>query len=199
MKTVTSGLSTEERFRSHCWQQLIRQVESEYQKLPDEEKFWIAEQLGQIEMLQQQLDRLFARGQGEQTCATCLGGCCGHGHNHMTLANLLSFLQRGEQPPKADFSRTCPFLAVTGCLLPVSRRPYNCISFVCDIIEENLMPVDVARFYASERQLRDLYLQFAERYAGAALTGLLIQAQRLGSKAFFSRKLPSGVVHGIAF
>jgi hypothetical protein len=174
-------------FRSQCWQQLIQQAETEYQQLCGEEKIWIARQLRQIESLQLQLDQLFTRGQGAQVCASCLGGCCAKGHNHMTLPNLLSYLQFAERPPAADFSQPCPFLGGVGCLLPVSRRPYNCISFVCDRIEENLMLEEIEEFYAIDRQLRAIYQQFAERYAGAALTGLLIQAQRLGDQAFFRR------------
>jgi hypothetical protein len=181
-------MTMEYQLRSQRWRQLIEQIESEYQQLPDEEKIWIAARLQQIETLQQQLHRLFTRGQGERACASCLGGCCAKGHNHMTLPNLLSFLQSGKQPPPVDFSRTCPFLSDTGCLLPITCRPYNCISFVCDIIEENLIQEEQERFYATERQLRNIYLQFADRYVGAAMTGLLIQEQRLGNRAFFSRK-----------
>jgi len=182
-------MPTEYQLRSQLWEQLIEQIELEYQQLPAAEKSWIAEQLQRIEALQRQLNLLFVESQGHQACATCLGGCCALGHNHMTLANLLAYLQSGERPPGADFSRTCPFLADAGCLLPDSRRPYNCISFVCDRIEENLIQEELERFYDLERQLRALYQQFAERYAGAALTGLLIQAQRLGNRAYFRRKL----------
>jgi len=181
-------MPTEEQSRKRCWQQLVAQVESEYRQLSADEMSWIAAQLLKIEELQLQLDRLFIRGQGEQVCAACLGGCCAKGHNHMTLPNLLSFLQRGPRLPQADFSRTCPFLTTDGCQLPVSHRPYNCISFVCDRIEENLIQEDRMRFYAIERELRRLYQEFAGRYSGAAMTGLLIQAQRLGNQPFLSRK-----------
>ena len=181
-------MSTENHLRSQRWQLLISRIEREYQQLSEAERNWIAGRLRQIETLQQQLHQLFIRGQGERVCADCLGGCCARGHNHMTLANLLGYLKIGKRPPPPDFSRTCPFLSDTGCQLPVIHRPYNCISFVCDIIEENLIQEELADFYSIERQLRGLYQQFAERHAGASLTGLLIQEQRLGNRDFFSRK-----------
>jgi len=176
--------------------------------LPASEKIWIGQRLAKMEKIQLELDRLFRRGAGEQVCQTCQGDCCAKGHNHLTLANLLGYLLDGEYLPPAEFSRTCPFLAENGCLLPASRRPYNCISFVCDRIEENLMPDEIEQFYALEQRLRSFYQEFAVRYAGAALTGLLIQDQRLEGRSFFSRKtssvlgpgpLPQEHCHGFAF
>jgi len=161
--------------RGRRWQQIIRQVEAEFRQLPEAEKAWIAQQLQRLAAVQQRLNQLFELGDGLQACSACLGECCAKGHNHMTLANLLGFLQRGERPPMPDFSRTCPFLGGQGCVLAVAERPYNCITFVCDIIENALTSAQVAEFYALERQLRCIYQGFAERYAGAGLTGLLLQ------------------------
>lgn len=174
--------------RSQRWQQLLEQIAAEYRGLSEAEKVWIRERLQQIERLQQDLNRLFEQGSGLQSCSGCLGECCAKGHNHMTLANLLGYLQRGELPPAADFSRTCPFLGERGCLLAIERRPYNCISFVCDIIEKFLTSVEVAEFYALEQQLRTLYQQFADRYVGGSLTGLLLQQERLGKRPFLDLK-----------
>lgn len=106
----------------------------------------------------------------------------------MTLANLLCYLQKGEQPPAADFSRTCPFLGDQGCLLVIESRPYNCISFVCDMIETSLTSPEVVDFYSLEQQLRAIYQEFAERYVGAGMTGLLIQSERLLGQAFLDFK-----------
>jgi hypothetical protein len=174
--------------RSERWQQIIDQIGNEYRQLPTEEKNWIAGRLQQLESLQGQLNQLFEKAHGLQLCRDCLGECCAKGHNHMTLANLLSYLQHGKQPPAADFSRTCPFLGDQGCLLTVESRPYNCISFVCDIIENSLTSAEIAAFYAAEKRLRAVYQQFAERYCGGGLTGLLLQAERLAGRPFFARR-----------
>lgn len=174
--------------RDRCWRTIVKQVESEYRLLPETEKHWIARRLDKIASLQRELDRLFTKADGEQSCGTCLGECCVKGHNHMTLANLLAFLQQGELPPPADFSRTCPFLGERGCLLGIEERPYNCISFVCDIIENSLTSEEIDQFYRQEGQLRAIYLEFAERYVGGGLTGLLLQWQRLGGQNFLEPK-----------
>lgn len=174
--------------RAELWQQLCQQLANEYRQLAGDEKRWIAERLAAIAETQRGLEELFRQVDGAQACAGCGGDCCAKGHNHMTLANLLAFLQADEVLPRADFSQTCPFLAQAGCRLAVDRRPYNCISFVCDRIENVLMPEDVERFYRLEKHLRGLYLQFAERYAGGGLTGLLLQAERLAGTAFLVRR-----------
>lgn len=173
--------------RARRWQQIVARVSAEYAVLPAAEKTWINIRLQQIAELQAQLNSLFEKGNGLQACSKCHGECCAKGHNHMTLANLLGFLQRGELPPAADFSLTCPFLGQMGCVLDSQRRPYNCISFICDIIETAVTPAELAEFYSLERRLRVLYQDFAARYAGAGLTGLLLQAERLNGTPFLSK------------
>lgn len=167
------------------WQQIVASVTAEYQNLPVTEKQWIAERLSIIEALQQQLDDMFVAVSGEELCARCLGACCGSGRYHLTLVNLLSCLATGTVP-EPDFSQDCPFMARHGCQLTVGCRPYNCVTFICDIIEDQMSREQYERFYETERQLRKLYLAFAKRYQGAALTGLLLCYQRLNGRSFFS-------------
>jgi hypothetical protein len=174
--------------RAARWQTILQQVEVAYRALGDPEKEWIRQQLRQIEGLQLQLDRLFQQGGGSNACSGCQGDCCVKGHNHMTLANLLSYLQDGKVPPLADFSRTCPFLAEQGCQLPVASRPYNCISFVCDIIENALASAKLVEFYRLEGELRSCYQRFAARYRGAGMTGLLLQQEQLSGSTFLEKK-----------
>ena len=174
--------------RTERWKLIVQQIAAAYRALSANEKNWIARQLEQIEILQLQLDRLFQQGDGGQACSHCQGDCCAKGHNHLTLANLLSYLQVGKLPPEADFTRTCPFLGARGCLLPAASRPYTCISFVCDIIETALPPADLAEFYRLERQLRSLYLELAARYTGGGMTGLLLQDERLAGSGFLERR-----------
>lgn len=164
--------------RTLVWQQVIERVSVEYRSLPQSEKEWIGERLDRIEQLQAELDRLFQVAEGERICCLCQGDCCAKGHNHMTLVNLLSLVRQGVDVPVADFSRTCPFLGDRGCVLAVAARPYNCITFICDSIEDALDTEQRRRFYEIDRQLRALYQEFVQRYRAAAMTGLLIWAQR---------------------
>jgi hypothetical protein len=179
--------------RTERWQLILQQVTAAYRDLAEDEKNWICRQLQLIETLQQQLELLFQLAGGAQVCSGCQGDCCAKGHNHMTLANLLSFLQTDRLPPRADFSRTCPFLGRQGCLLPPASRPYNCISFVCDTIENALKPADLVEFYHLERLLRSYYLEFAARYRGAGMTGVLLQQEQLPGSAFLERKFNPSV------
>ncbi len=174
--------------RTSRWQQIVAQIAAEYRLLPDEEKSWINVRLDQIQQLQVALQALFDNADGTEHCRDCEGDCCARGHHHMTLVNLLGFLRANTLPPDADFTQTCPFLSWKGCLLPVTERPYNCISFICDKIEANLRAEELERFYQLEKQLRALYFEFSDRYLGAAMTGLLLQDQRLSGRSFFTFK-----------
>ena len=173
--------------RSEVWRQLVERVAAEYAVLDPVERDWVGCNCERIAELQRQLDELFRRGEGEGTCRTCGGDCCALGHNHMTLANLLLLLSRGSEVPSLDFAATCPLLGSAGCLLPAEVRPYNCISFLCDKIEDRLSASEVKRFYALEQELRSVYQAFAARYAGGGLSGLLLAAQRLQGRPFLRR------------
>lgn len=171
---------------SRLWNNIVSSVMNEYHDLAPAELTWINARLDQIEALQLELNQVFCHAEGESICHQCQGDCCLKGHNHMTLVNLLSFIRRGVLPPDADFTSTCPFLGGEGCRLSVNSRPYNCISFICDRIEVALPQDKKAHFYALDSALRSLYLEFTQRYRGAAMTGLLIFEQRRAGQSFLA-------------
>lgn len=173
--------------RQELWDRLVKQVATEYRQLDDKERNWIRQACEQISHLQQQLDALFCRADGLRQCRDCRGDCCALGHNHLTLANLLIFLDAEIEPPSLDFGATCPLLGPAGCAVPAAQRPYNCISFLCDRIEDQLDPAGVAEFYRLERALRDCYRAFAARYTGGSMSGLLLAARRLDGRPFLQR------------
>ncbi|NIQ93638.1 MAG: hypothetical protein GWN87_05100 [Desulfuromonadales bacterium] len=125
--------------------------------------------------------RFFAAG-GSEECRRCHGQCCDCGRNHFTLVNLLGFLLQGQRPPEPDFEQPCPFLGESGCRLEVARRPYNCVTFICEQIEGRMSRSDRQAFYVDEAQLRLLHEQFDRRYALSSPRGLLIRAARLGDE-----------------
>ncbi len=165
----------------------MARIATEYRSLAATEQRWLNKRLEAMETAQQRLQQLFNAADGAAVCRRCRGDCCAHGHNHMTLANVLSYLRRGGLPPEADFSRTCPFLGRQGCSLTAAGRPYNCITFICDKIEHSLQPADKKDFYRLDKELRELYRQLAQRYTGAAMTGLLIREQRQPGRPFLAR------------
>lgn len=179
---MTSTLSPSER-----WQNITASISKELSCLSESERQWIEQQSTHIHRLQRQLHALFVKAQGLIHCQHCLGSCCERGNNHMTLANVLSGLL-DRTLPSADFSQTCPFLNAQGCALRVESRPFNCVTFICDTIEESLSAEDLIKFYSLEQQLREHYIAFDQRYIGSSLQGLLIRSQSMPGSQYLAHR-----------
>jgi hypothetical protein len=162
------------------WSLLLQRINLEIAMLSVAEREWLKERLAVIAANQLALDELFSKADGAESCTGCDGACCGCGRHHITLTNLLAYLLEGEDPPAPDFSRTCPYLGDSGCRLPVARRPYNCITFFCETLENRLNPVQCEQLRILDRQLRNEYQRIAERYPAASLRGLWIALERVG-------------------
>lgn len=173
---------------SDRWQNITVAISKELSCLAESERQWIEQQITHIHHLQRQLHDLFVHGQGLVHCQNCLGSCCERGNNHMTLANVLSGLL-DRTLPAADFSQTCPFLTPKGCSLRVESRPYNCVTFICDTIEECLNAEELDQFYTLERQLREHYIAFDQRYIGSSLQGLLIRSQSMPGNQYLAHRI----------
>lgn len=170
------------------WSDLLERLRIELEALSTAEKDWLLQQVEQIEALQRQLHSFFELAAGDDICRDCRGACCAKGLHHLTLANLLTFLLRDETLPPPDFSSTCPLLGSTGCLWPAERRPFNCVTFICEAIEARLSRQEIDRFYALEKELRALYLNLDARYLGSSLRGIWIAASRTGGENFLKRR-----------
>jgi hypothetical protein len=168
------------------WGAILTGLSGEVALLAKDERLWMTSRLARIGRLQRRLHRLFLAAGGLELCRRCQGDCCGCGRNHMTLINLLPFVLADEAPPAMDFSRTCPYSGDSGCLLEPSRRPFNCVIFLCEEVEAALSSAQRHLFLALEGRLRDLYLEFDHRYAGSSLRGLFIRNQTLGGAPFLS-------------
>jgi len=118
---------------------------------------------------------------GDELCRDCGGACCEKGKNHMTLVNFFACHYAGSVP-EPDFTLTCPFLSEKGCRISPPHRPFNCVTFICDRIEENLPTEKREEFYSHEKKLRTIYEEFDLRYAASSLRGILIRAARLGER-----------------
>lgn len=178
------GTMTDQRQR--LWRRTVAAVTAELERLPARQRAWAAERLGHIAALQEELGALFVAADGPRHCRRCAGACCERGAHHFTLVNLLAFLLAGEQPPEPDFGLTCPFLGANGCRLPVARRPFNCVIFLCDEVLAGLDADQQQRAAQLEAQLRSWYEAFDKRFAGSSMRGLLIRAERLGTTPFLS-------------
>ncbi|OGR30476.1 MAG: hypothetical protein A2091_12345 [Desulfuromonadales bacterium GWD2_61_12] len=163
------------------WHRLAAAAATELAALPSGERTRLTAELAAIAGWQDELYRLFLRGDGAAACAACNDSCCSCGKYHLTLVNLLAYLDAGEPFPPPDFSCTCPMLGVAGCRLPPQRRPYTCITFICGTVEDRLSDAERQRFYAVEGKLRALYEGLDRRFAGSSLRGLLNRGERLGT------------------
>ena len=168
------------------WDKIVTSLRHEVAALAVSEKDWISARLAAIAWLQEELHACVRESGGEALCAHCPEHCCGQGKNHPGLANLLFYLLAGEELP-ADFAAPCPQLGPAGCLFPPARRPFNCITFNCERVEERLTAAQRQRLLTLETALRALYESFARRYAGAGSQGLLIRSETLGHRPFLLR------------
>lgn len=155
------------------WREAVARIEAEWQSLDAGERAWATEQVEAIANLQQQMHRLTGGLRAEELCRKCAGECCAHGKFHPTLANIVACLAAGEPIPAPDFRDGCPYLGDSGCQFPPGLRPFNCIIFICDAIDGGLSAGSRRQLRRMEKQLRDLYAAFDERYAGSNLRGLL--------------------------
>lgn len=108
-------------------------------------------------------------------CAGCGGECCVAGKYHFTRADLLVYLATGETFFAPLFGNgLCPYLGREGCLTPPAYRPFNCITFNCERIEDLLSGEDVASFYRMERELRRIYGEIRSLFPEYSMHGALL-------------------------
>lgn len=169
------------------WRQFLVALNEEFTRLSAAETDWLRANLAQVADCQRQLHAFFLQAGGAKLCRDCAGDCCGCGKNHLTLVNLLGYLAAGELVPEPEFSRPCPFLGGSGCRHEVERRPFNCVTFLCELVEDRLSRADREAFYQLEGQLRRLYAEFDRRYAGSGLCGIFIRTETLAGRPFLGQ------------
>ena len=62
----------------------------------------------------------------------------------------------------------------------VARRPYNCITFFCEVLDDRLDAGERDQLRTLDGRLRGEYQKIAERYPAASLRGLWIALERVG-------------------
>lgn len=169
------------------WNKVLNQLRCELNSIAEEDLLWLQQRIALIESVQEQIHALFLKADGSETCRTCSGSCCEHGHNHITLINVVAALLQS-RVPEPDFSATCPFLTARGCSMDVTLRPFNCVTFICDPIEAHMDNAQVAEFYRLEKLLRAHYAEVDQRYIGSSLRGLFIGTSRLGAQQLLQRR-----------
>lgn len=121
--------------------------------------------LAELSRLKQGLLQASDAAEGALICALCGGACCRVGRYHPTALEVLTFLAQGDAPPEPDFDGgACPFLGASGCRIPPERRPFTCVIFICDRIDERLSDGDREHFIQLEGDLRALRITISEQF-----------------------------------
>ncbi len=140
------------------WACAIAAVSADYAALPAALQRRVNEVARTIREAKRELHSLAQEMGGGAICASCGGECCLRGKYHVTVADILVFLADGEPLFTPRFDRdACPYLDDHGCMMEPSLRPFPCITFNCDRVENLWEPERIEAFYWNERQLRALY------------------------------------------
>ncbi len=111
---------------------------------------------------------------GESVCESCQGECCNTGKYHFTVTDLLVYLSDSKAMFTPDFTnKRCPYLGQAGCIMEPEYRPFNCITFQCDSIEQLLRQPDVQKFYDLGKKLSFQYVVMEEMFNNKFIHGLL--------------------------
>ncbi|BCG45728.1 hypothetical protein GEOBRER4_n0494 [Citrifermentans bremense] len=158
------------------WVKAVAAVDAVFQALPQEKAHRLHELSRAMVALKERMQRLVEQVEAAESCAGCGGACCVCGKYHFSAADLLAYRATGEPlfSPRFD-NGLCPYLGEPGCLIPPGYRPFNCITFNCELIEDRLAHSDVSRFYLMERELKGLYAEIRSLFPGGAMDGPLLR------------------------
>ncbi|OGU05775.1 MAG: hypothetical protein A2075_02035 [Geobacteraceae bacterium GWC2_58_44] len=160
------------------WHDGVRRVSAAFSALPEPELERVR-RLGSLMMEQKgAMQALVAQVDAASHCAGCGGACCVAGKYHFTAVDLLVHLATGAPLFAPLFHNgLCSYLAEAGCLMAPAYRPFNCITFNCELIEDLLPEHEVARFYRLERELRRSYGEMRALFPGNSMDGALLQGE----------------------
>jgi hypothetical protein len=116
-------------------------------------------------------------------CAECAGECCRSGKNHVRGADVIVYLDSGRPLFHPNFDApVCPYLDSCGCLMEPEFRPYCCITFICDQVEERLASHEREALLGLENRLRSLYAEMDSSLGEEFKTSLLSIGERTAER-----------------
>ena len=159
----------------HEWQEAVGKVTAAFERLPDAVRLELAGDARVMVAHKQAMQQLVAQVDAAAHCAGCGGACCVKGKYHFSAVDLLVYLATGQPlfTPRFD-NGLCPFLGEPECLMPPGYRPFNCITFNCDVIEDQLPRDEVARFYRMEQELAARYADIRALFPARSMDGSLL-------------------------
>ena len=157
------------------WQSGVRRVTDVFRRLTGAEAESLRSLCSMLMEQKESLQTLVAGVDAAIRCAECGGECCVKGRYHFTAVDLLVYLSTGLPLFEPLFENgLCPYLGQCGCLMEPAYRPFNCITFNCERIEDLLSPEEIARFYRLERELRESYAKIRSLFPAKEMDGALL-------------------------
>lgn len=161
------------------WSAAVVCVRTEYETIPDDLRLRLSGLTDEIFTLKSRHQRLISSFDAGRICAGCKGECCRFGKHHFTAVDLLVYLSSGRDLFEPSFDNPCcPYHGGSGCLMEPGLRPFNCIIFICEQLENLLeegVKIEVNRV---ETQLRGIYGELDRLLGNRFANGLLITYQR---------------------
>lgn len=161
--------------RDHEWREAVSKVTAAFERLPDAVRLELERLCRDMVAHKEAMQQLAARVDAARHCAGCGGACCVRGKYHFGAVDLLVYLSTAKPlfAPRFD-NGLCPFLGEPECLIPAGYRPFNCITFNCDLIEDQLTRDEVSRFYRMEQELKARYAQIRSLFPARSMDGPLL-------------------------
>ncbi|QXE89526.1 hypothetical protein [Geomonas subterranea] len=159
----------------HEWQEAVHRVTAAFGRLPHPVRLELEEFARGMAAHKEAMQQLVAQVDAAAHCAGCGGACCARGKYHFSAVDLLVYLAAGKPlfAPRFD-NGLCPYLGEPECLIPPGYRPFNCITFNCDLIEDQLPREEVSRFYKMEQELAARYAEIRALFPGRSMDGPLL-------------------------
>jgi hypothetical protein len=158
------------------WLEGVRRVTAGLARLADADRQQVESLCRAMVARKEAMQALVARVDAAFHCAGCGGACCVKGKYHFSSADLVAYLVTGKEffAPLFD-NGLCPYLSPEGCLMPPGYRPFNCITFNCERIEDQLPEEEVALFYRWEGELRETYASIRALFPDRSADGPLLK------------------------
>lgn len=161
------------------WTRGVKVVATECAALPPAERAVLHAAVTTIMNRKKELHRLVGGVYDTGICGTCQGACCRSGKYHVTVVDILAFLLEEEPLFVPDFEQSgCPYLGDAGCLMSPGHRPFNCITFHCEDVENLLSPGERGRCTELEFELRAWYERIEKICSGRFMNGFLLNCER---------------------
>jgi hypothetical protein len=156
------------------WDNATAKVAAEFSQLSAGRKSAVADAADAIKACKTCLHDIVAAVGAGAVCTACGGACCMNGKYHFTVVELLVYLVDRKELFAPRFGQgVCPYVGSEGCLMAPAYRPFTCVIFNCDQVENRLDPLQKERLYRLEGELRGLYTGleklFGRRFSGGML------------------------------